>query len=105
MDGGDAMAPADLGRRFADPAWFRKEMFPDAKNATPRRSELDAKKLFTSSILFELADGATVEACAKTVEDAIKADVTNLTREELDNGRIQFKGSKEHYEVTAPLPR
>ena len=27
--------------------------------------------------------------------------MANLTKEELDNGRIQFKGSKEHYEVTA----
>lgn len=99
VKGGNADDP--LGKRFLDPPWFRKHIFADAKNVEVKRTEADAQGRFSSQILFDLADGATPQSCAKTIEDKVKSHVPNLERQPIiDDDRIQLEGATERYSAT-----
>ena len=102
--GEDAKAdPADpLGRRFADPAWFRKDMFDGAKAMDVSRSERNEQGLFSSQILFELPAGTSVESCADQAVAKVGKEVDNLARsnDEKAPGRIKIIGQTERYRVT-----
>lgn len=98
-----AIDPADpLGRKFADPAWFRKDMLEGAKAMNVSRSEKTAEGLFSSQILFEMPAGTTAEQCAEQLETKIGGDVKNLARssDEKQPGRIKITGDTERYRVT-----
>ncbi|HWB74062.1 MAG TPA: hypothetical protein VG755_03885 [Nannocystaceae bacterium] len=95
--------PADpLGRKFADPGWFRKDMLEGAKAMDVSRSERNAEGLFSSQILFELPAGTSVESCADQVEKKVGEEVKNLARtsDEKQPGRIKITGETERYRVT-----
>lgn len=96
-------APADpkgLGAHRADPGWFRKTLFGDkGKALDTKRSQADEQGRFSSMIRFELTD-MTLDACAQTLEDKVKPEVTNLERKEAPQGRIQLKGSTDRFTVT-----
>lgn len=95
--------PSDpLGRKFADPGWFRKDMLEGAKAMDVSRSERNAEGLFSSQILFELPAGTSVESCADQVEKKVGAEVKNLARSNDDKqpGRIKITGETERYRVT-----
>jgi hypothetical protein len=101
-----AEPPADeadpLGKRFLDPSWFRKELFPDATSTKVSRSQRNEKGLFSSQILFDLPAGTTAEQCAKTLMDAVGKDVANLKQVEDAKmpGRLQLSGTTDRYRVT-----
>ncbi len=104
-DSGDeakADAAPDLGQRFLDPSWFRKDMLEGAKATDVSRSERNDKGLFSSQILFELAAGTTAEQCAEQLEAKVGKDVTNLVRAPDDKtpGRLKITGSTQRYRVT-----
>lgn len=97
---GDEADP--LGKRFLDPSWFRKELFPDATEAKVSRSQRNEKGLFSSQILFDLKAGTTAEQCAKTLTDAVGKEVANLKQAEDAKmpGRLTLSGSTDRYRVT-----
>ncbi|MBX7079313.1 MAG: hypothetical protein K1X88_09025 [Nannocystaceae bacterium] len=97
-----AEASADLGQRFLDPAWFRKDMLEGAKATDVSRSERNEKGLFSSQILFDLAAGTTAEQCADQLQEKVGKDVTNLVRapDEKLPGRLKLTGSTQRYRVT-----
>ena len=97
---GDEADP--LGKRFLDPKWFRKELFPDATAAKVSRSQRNEKGLFSSQILFDLKAGTTAEQCAKTLSDAVGKDVANLKQAEDAKmpGRLTLSGTTDRYRVT-----
>jgi hypothetical protein len=93
----------DLGERFVDPLWFRKEMLgPDAKAMDVNRSAQNEQGLFSSQILFELPAGTTAEQCADQLEAKVKPDVANLVRaaDEKIAGRLKLTGDTDRYRVT-----
>jgi hypothetical protein len=93
----------DLGERFVDPLWFRKEMLgPDAKAMDVNRSAQNEQGLFSSQILFELPAGTTSEQCADQLEAKVKPDVANLVRaaDEKIAGRLKLTGDTDRYRVT-----
>jgi hypothetical protein len=92
---------ADLSkaRKYQDPAWFRKTLFPDGKMTKSSRSEADDKGLFQSLMTFDLPEGTTEEACAAHLEKVIGKDVSNLERITGENDRIELRGSAERYDV------
>jgi hypothetical protein len=90
----------DLGRRFADPPWFRKTMLEGAKVEKATRSKADEQGRFSSQILFELPEGTTVEACADAVTQKVAPSVKNLARKTEADGRITITGSTDRYKVT-----
>jgi hypothetical protein len=93
----------DLGERFVDPPWFRKEMLgPDAKAMDVNRSAQNEQGLFSSQILFELPAGTTAEQCADKLEEKVKPDVANLVRgpDEKTPGRLKLTGETDRYRVT-----
>jgi hypothetical protein len=95
--------PADpLGRRFADPAWFRRDMLEGAKAMDVSRSERTPAGLFSSQILLELPAGTTAEQCAEQLEKKVGSEVTNLVRtpDEKAPGRIKISGETSRYRVT-----
>jgi len=91
-----------LGRKFADPPWFRKDMLEGATAMNVSRSEKTAEGLFSSQILFEMPAGTTAEQCAEQLETKIGAEVKNLARsnDEKQPGRIKITGDTERYRVT-----
>lgn len=93
-------AKADRGLRFVDPKWFRKTIFEDATKVDFQRSQADDRGLFSSQMLFDLKEGTTREACAKTVEDKVGGTVTNLARE-VTPERITIKGNTDRYKMIA----
>jgi hypothetical protein len=93
-------APSDLGARFIDPPWFRKHLFPDATKVDLNRTKADAKGLFTSNMRFFLPAGQTAEDCAKLLEGKVGAEVKNLEKKQLEDGRYELKGSTDRYTVT-----
>jgi hypothetical protein len=101
-----AKIPSDeadpLGKRFLDPSWFRKELFPDATAAKVSRSQRNEKGLFSSQILFDLKAGTTADQCAKTLMDAVGKDVANLKQAEdaKTPGRLTLSGTTDRYRVT-----
>ncbi|HET6583646.1 MAG TPA: hypothetical protein VFG69_09365 [Nannocystaceae bacterium] len=101
-----AVPPGDeadpLGKRFLDPPWFRKELFPDATAAKASRSQRDEKGLFSSQILFDLKAGTTAEQCAKTLKDAVGKHVPDLKQEDDAKapGRLRLSGTTDRYRVT-----
>lgn len=94
-----AVPPSDLGERFKDPAWFRKDAFPDAKVIKFGRTEASAEGLFASQILFEF-EGADVDACAEKVRGHVEPHVPGLQPDKGADGRITLKGHTDRYEVT-----
>jgi hypothetical protein len=96
---GDAADP--LGKRFIDPPWFRKELFPDATSAKVHRSQRNEQGLFSSQILFDLPAGTTEAQCAKTVKDAVGKEVADLkeTPDAKQAGRLQITGNTDRYKV------
>ena len=96
---GDEADP--LGKRFIDPTWFRKELFPDATSAKVSRSQRNEQGLFSSQILFDLPAGTTEAQCAKTLKDAVGKDVPNLAEaaDAKQPGRLQITGSTDRYKV------
>lgn len=104
--GSAAAAPVDpadpLGRKFADPAWFRRDMLEGAKAMDVSRSERTPAGLFSSQILFELPAGTTAEQCAEQLEQKVGTEVTNLARtpDEKAPGRIKISGETPRYRVT-----
>ncbi|MBC8069375.1 MAG: hypothetical protein IAG13_13650, partial [Deltaproteobacteria bacterium] len=97
-----ADADDPLGRRFTDPAWFRRDMLEGAKAMDVSRSERNADGLFSSQILFDLPAGTTAERCAEQLEKKVGTDVTNLARspDEKVPGRIKIVGDTQRYRVT-----
>ncbi|MCR9159358.1 MAG: hypothetical protein ACE37F_08425 [Nannocystaceae bacterium] len=95
-------AEADpLGQRFRDPAWFRGTMLGDKGTKVDfARSEANEAGLFKSHLIFEMAEGTTVDDCVSAVTDALK-DAVELSREDQPNDRAQLTGSTDRYEVTA----
>ena len=91
--------PEDLGQRFVDPRWFRKEMFPDAAAVDFKRSKADDNGFFSSQLLFDLKEGTTTEDCVKVLETQVGAEVA-LTRTE-QNGRVTLKGATARFTVVA----
>lgn len=87
-----------LGQRFADPAWFRKDLFEGAKAVSVSRSEADEDGFFASHILFELPDGTTTEQCADMVSNEVGPSVPGLERT-LESDRIKITGSTDRYRV------
>ena len=98
----EAVAAADpLGQRFRDPPWFNNNMFGDKGNRVDfARSEANEAGLFKSHIIFELADGTTVEDCATTVTEKLKDAVQLGRKDQPSADRIQLEGSAERYDVT-----
>lgn len=94
------VAAPDLGARFLDPPWFRKQLFPDATKVDFNRTKADANGFFTSNMRFFLPAGQTPEQCAKFLQEKIGAEVKNLESKKLDDGRYEIKGSTERYTVT-----
>ena len=99
----EAKAPADdpRGARFVDPAWFRKELFPDATSAKVSRTQRNEQGLFSSQILFDLPAGTTADTCVKTLRDAVKKEVPDLQEapDAKQPGRIQLSGKTDRYSV------
>ena len=101
----DAKLPGDeadpLGKRFIDPPWFRKELFPDATSAKVNRSQRNEQGLFSSQILFDLPAGTTEAQCAKTLKDAVGKDVADLVEapDAKQPGRLQITGTTDRYKV------
>lgn len=95
-----AEPPDDLGLRFRDPPWFRKEMFEGATAVNVARSERDANGLFKSHILFDMPEGTTTDSCAELAASKISSTVPTLERQVQDDGRIQLTGSTDRYRVT-----
>lgn len=96
-----AAAADPLGQRFRDPPWFNNTMFGDKGNRVDfARSEANEAGLFKSHIIFELADGTTVDDCASMITEKLKSAV-ELSREDQPSDRIQLTGSAERYDVTA----
>lgn len=97
-----AVAAADpLGQRFRDPLWFRETLFGDKGTKVDfARSEANEAGLFKSHLIFELADGTSVDDCVTMVTDKLKSDV-ELKREDKPDDRAQLTGSTERYDVTA----
>lgn len=93
-------AAPDLGQRFRDPAWFRKELFADATNVELHRTKADEKGMFSSNLRFFLPAGQTPEGCAKFLQEKVGAEVKNLESKQLEDGRFELKGSTERYTVT-----
>lgn len=98
-DTAPAAAP-DLGARFVDPPWFRKQLFPEATNVEFTRTKADAKGLFTSNLRFFLPAGQTAEGCAKFLQEKVGAEVKNLESKQLEDGRYELKGNTDRYTVT-----
>lgn len=84
-----------------DPPWLRLDLFPGATVKTTGRSAPDAAGLFSTQILYELAEGTTVEACVSTVKTAVADAVPELSREEGKDGRITLKGKTANYAMVA----
>jgi hypothetical protein len=96
--------PADpLGRKFADPGWFRKDMLEGATAQNVSRSERTAAGLFSSQMLFDMPAGTTAETCADQVTAKIGTEVPNLSRAADDKvpGRIKITGETPRYRVTS----
>lgn len=93
-------AAPDLGARFIDPPWFRKQLFPDATKVDFNRTKADANGFFTSNMRFFLPAGQTPEECAKFLQEKVGAEVKNLESKKLEDGRYELKGSTERYTVT-----
>jgi hypothetical protein len=93
-------AAPDLGARFIDPAWFRKQLFPEATKVDLNRTKADAQGLFTSNMRFFLPAGQTPEGCAKFLQEKVGAEVKNLESKQLEDGRYELKGSTDRYTVT-----
>ncbi len=90
-----------LGARFQDPPWFRKTLFGDkGKDVDFARSEANEAGLFKSHIVFEMAEGVTLDECVTLTTDKLKATV-EMTREDKPDGRVQLTGSTDRYDVTA----
>jgi len=95
-------AEADpLGRRFADPPWFRETMFGSAgKKVDFARSEANEAGLFKSHVIFELEEGTTKDQCVTMVVEKL-APTLELEQEDNGQGRVTLTGSTERYDVTA----
>jgi hypothetical protein len=91
---------SDLAQRFRDPPWYRKTLFPDATVTSNARSEANEAGLFQSHIVFELADGTTLDSCVEHLEKTVGESVTNLERAQQPDGRIKLTGSTDRYQVT-----
>lgn len=91
-----------LGTRYADPAWFRKDLLEGATAKDVSRTERNEKGLFSSQILYELAAGTTAEQCADQIEAKVKPDVANLVRsaDEKMPDRLRLTGDTPRYKVT-----
>jgi hypothetical protein len=84
-----------------DPSWFRLELFPGATLTNSGRTPADAKGLFSTQMLFTLADGTSQAACLDTLGTALKDVVPELAREEGKDGRVTLRGSNADYQVIA----
>jgi hypothetical protein len=96
---GDAADP--LGKRFVDPPWFRKELFPGATSAKVNRTQRNEQGLFSSQILFDLPAGTTEADCAKTLKEEVGKHVPDLKEapDAKQPGRLQITGSTDRYKV------
>jgi len=83
--------------RFMDPKWFRSNMFPDATTVDFKRSEADSEGLFTSQLLFDLKEGATVESCVEVIKTQV-GETVEVTRTDA-GGRATLKGNTDRYRV------
>jgi hypothetical protein len=81
-----------------DPPWFSPAIFPKATVTKKGRSPADDQGRFTSQILFQLPDGATIADCTDPLARAVEGVVTELGREEKD-GRVTLRGPAGDYEV------
>ncbi len=95
-------ADADpLGARFQDPPWFRRTLFGDqGKDVDFARSEANEAGLFKSHIVFEMADGVTLDDCVSLTTEKLKSAV-ELTPQDTPDGRVQLTGTADRYGVTA----
>lgn len=84
-----------------DPPWLRRDMFPGATVKTAGRTVPDEAGLFSTQMLFALADGTTVDACLTTVKTALAEAVPEPEREEGKDGRVTLKGRTADYTVVA----
>lgn len=84
-----------------DPPWFRKELFPGATVATSGRTQRDEAGLFSTQMLFALAEGTTQAACLETVKTALASAVPELAREDGKDGRVTLTGKTDDYSVIA----
>lgn len=92
-------AKGDLGARFRDPDWFRKDAFPGAKVVKFGRTETNAEGLFASQILFEW-DGTDVNDCVEKVRGLVEPHVPGLQPTEGADGRITLRGATDRMDVT-----
>jgi hypothetical protein len=99
-DGGDRPLRARGLPGQGDPAWFRKQLFPEATKVDLNRTKADAQGLFTSNMRFFLPAGQTPEGCAKFLQEKVGAEVKNLESKQLEDGRYELKGSTDRYTVT-----
>ncbi len=76
-------------------------MFPGATVKTAGRTVPDEAGLFSTQMLFALADGTTVDACLTTVKAALAEAVPEPEREEGKDGRVTLKGRTADYTVVA----
>lgn len=84
-----------------DPPWLRRDMFPGATVKTAGRTMPDEAGLFSTQMLFALADGTTVDACLTTMTAALAGAMPELAREEGKDGRVTLKGRTADYSVVA----
>lgn len=82
----------------SDPPWFSPAIFPKATVTKKGRSPADDQGRFTSQILFQLPDGATIADCTDPLARAVEGVVANLAREEKD-GRVTLRGETVDYDV------
>ncbi len=94
-------AAKDLGAARIDPPWFKTTMLGEGANMVDTaRSEADDAGRFKSHIVFELAEGTSLEACAKQITDAIGSAV-EMSQEKQPDGRLKLTGSTDTYAVTS----
>jgi len=91
--GPDAVAAA-----YVDPPWFRADALP-GKLLKQGRSEADAQGRFSSLLLIELDEGATVEGCVEQAKALVKDAVPELERTDATD-RVQLTGTAERYRVS-----
>jgi hypothetical protein len=84
-----------------DPPWLRRDLFPGATVKTAGRTAPDEAGLFSTQMLFALAEGTTVDACLTTLKTALAEAVPGLAREDGEDGRVTLSGRTPNYAVVA----
>lgn len=84
-----------------DPPWFRRELFAGATIKRSGRTAPDPAGLFTTQMLFELADGTKQADCVATVKTALAGAVPEIKSEDGEGGRVTLTGKNADYSVIA----